>query len=296
MGAIVTIRRYEQIAAIFVKYGFGIVVANLLPGTIRWRLHLKKQRSDNLNLSANRRLRLALEEMGPTFIKFGQIMSTQPKLLSPDLIAELNVLTDKVKPVPFEEIKPTIEKYCGSIEETFIYLNKRPFASASLSQEHHGKLKDGTFVVLKVQRPGIREVVETDLGILQAIADRAEKARSDLELFNFPEMVRDFAHQLTAELDFVRDGKNADLLAKNMMGFEKVRIPQIYWRYTGERLLVMEYMKGVRIDKVEQIQKMGVDMKAIAILGLRAYMKQIFDDGFFHGDPHPGNLLVTPKA
>jgi len=288
------IRRYEQIAAILVKYGFEVAVADLLPGTIQWRVH--KQKAETVNLSVNKRLRLAIQELGPAFVKFGQIMSTRPELLSPELIKELKMLTDQVEPVPWEKVKPTIEEYCGSIEETFVYLNERPFAAASLSQVHHGKLKDGTVVVLKVQRPGIREVIETDLRILKTIADRAEKSSSELQIFNFPGMVTDFARQIMAELDFVRDGKNADLLAKNMRGIEGVRIPRIHWQYTGQRLIVMDYMKGVRIDQVEKIKKMGVDAKTIALLGFRVYMKQIFEDGFFHGDPHPGNLLVNPKG
>ncbi len=283
--------RYEQIAAILVKYGFEVAVSDLLPNAIQWRLH--KQKIDTLNLDVNKRMRLAIQELGPTFVKFGQIMSTRRELLTPDLVEELKQLTDKVQQVPWESVEPTIREYIGNIDDVFIYLNKRPFAAASLSQAHHGKLKDGSVVVLKVQRPGIRAVIETDLRILKAIADQAEKTNSSLEIFNFPAMVTDFARQILSELDFVRDGKNADLFRKNMADFEKVKIPKIYWQYSGERLLVMEYMRGVRIDKTEQIVKMGVDPKAIASLGLKVYMKQIFDDGFFHGDPHPGNLLIT---
>jgi ubiquinone biosynthesis protein len=234
--------------------------------------------------------------MGPTFVKFGQIMSTRRELLSPELIEELKLLTDKVDPSPFEKVQPTIEEYCGNIDETFVYLNKRPFVAASLSQVHHGKLRDGTVVVLKVQRPGIKEQIETDLRILKAIADRAERTSTDLQIFNFPSMIVDFARQIMSELDFTRDGKNAELIAKNMKDFERVRIPKIYWQYTGSRLLVMEYMKGVRIDRVDLIEKLGVDPKDIAQLGFKAYMKQIFEDGFFHANPHPGNLLVNPQG
>jgi ubiquinone biosynthesis protein len=289
-----SIKRYEQIAAILAKYGFELAIADLLPEASQWRLH--KPRTEETKLSINKRIRLAIQEMGPTFVKFGQIMTTRRELLSKELIDELKMLTDKVEPVAWEKVKPTIEEYCGVIEETFIYLNKRPFAAASLSQVHHGKLKDGTVVALKVQRPGIKDTIETDLRILKTLAERAEKSSSELQIFNFPGMVTDFSRQITAELDFVRDGKNADLLAKNLRGIDGVRIPRIYWKYSGQRLLVMEYMRGVRIDQVEQIKKMGVDTKAIALLGFRVYMKQIFEDGLFHGDPHSGNLLVTSKG
>ena len=288
------LRRYEQIAAILMKYGFETAVADLLPSTLRLRVF--KQKTEATKHNVNKRLRLAIQELGPTFIKFGQIMSTRRELLSPDLIEELKILTDEVAPLPWEKVKPTVEEYCGNIEETFIYLNQRPFAAASLSQVHHGKLKDGTVVVIKIQRPGIKETIETDLRILKAIADRAEKTSSELQIFNFPGMVNSFSRQILSELDFMRDGKNADLLARNLKGFEGVRLPKIYWRHSGTRLLMMEYVKGVRIDKVEQIKKMGVDPKAIAIRGFKVYMKQIFEDGIFHGDPHPGNLIVTPKG
>jgi ubiquinone biosynthesis protein len=288
------LRRYEQIAAILVKYGFEVAVADLLPNTVQWRL--RRQKSETVNINVNRRVRLAIQEMGPTFVKFGQIMSTRRELLSPELIEELKLLTDKVDPSPFEKVQPTIEEYCGNIDETFVYLNKRPFVAASLSQVHHGKLRDGTVVVLKVQRPGIKEQIETDLRILKAIADRAERTSTDLQIFNFPSMIVDFARQIMFELDFTRDGKNAELIAKNMKDFERVRIPKIYWQYTGSRLLVMEYMKGVRIDRVDLIEKLGVDPKDIAQLGFKAYMKQIFEDGFFHANPHPGNLLVNPQG
>ncbi len=288
------VTRYEQIAAIMVKYGFEVAVVDLLPNAIQWRL--RKQKVDTTNLSANRRLRLAIQELGPTFVKFGQIMSTRRELLSPGLVEELKLLTDKVKPVPWENVEPVIKEYIPNLDETFVYLNKRPFAAASLSQAHHAKLKDGTVVVLKVQRPGIRSIIETDLRILKAIADQAEKNNSSLEIFNFPGMVVDFARQIMAELDFVRDGRNADILRRNMKQFDAVLVPKIYWKYTGERLLVMEYMRGVRIDAISLIQKMGVDTVALAKLGLQVYMKQIFDDGFFHGDPHPGNLLVTKQG
>jgi ubiquinone biosynthesis protein len=288
------LRRYEQIAAILVKYGFEVAVADLLPNTVQWRL--RRQKSETVNINVNRRVRLAIQEMGPTFVKFGQIMSTRRELLSPELIEELKLLTDKVDPSPFEKVQPTIEEYCGNIDETFVYLNKRPFVAASLSQVHHGKLRDGTVVVLKVQRPGIKEQIETDLRILKAIADRAERTSTDLQIFNFPSMIVDFARQIMSELDFTRDGKNAELIAKNMKDFERVRIPKIYWQYTGSRLLVMEYMKGVRIDRVDLIEKLGVDPKDIAQLGFKAYMKQIFEDGFFHANPHPGNLLVNPQG
>jgi ubiquinone biosynthesis protein len=212
------------------------------------------------------------------------------------LIKELKMLNDRVEPVPFGELKPIIEKYTGPLENSFIYLNERPFAAASLSQAHQAELKDGTLVVLKVQRPGIRGQVAIDLSILKFLAERADSAFNELKIYNFSGIVEDFSKQITAELDFVRDGKNADLLANNMRGLKGVRVPKIYWEFSGRHLLVMEYIRGIRIDNVDGLKKMGLDTRVLALNGLHAYLKQIFQDGFFHGDPHPGNLLVTPNG
>jgi ubiquinone biosynthesis protein len=270
------------------KYGFP--VEELFPG-MRARLHEQKTDSS----SANTRLRLAIQELGPTFIKFGQIMSTRPDLVSPELATELKMLTDNVQALPWETVEPVIQEYCGPIDETFVSFDKHPLAAASLSQVYLGKLKDGTAVVLKVQRPGIKDLIEVDLHILKEMAHRMKSA-PELELFNLPGAVDEFSRQIMSELDFTRDGRNADLLATNMRAVDGIRVPRIYWEYSGQRLLVMEYMRGVRIDDLEQIRKMGVDPKKIALLGLHAYWKMIFDDGFFHGDPHPGNLLVTVQG
>ena len=288
------IKRLKEIASVLTRYGFEITIHELIPSRIGGRLHERDPEIVNLNIY--RRFRLAIQDLGPVFVKFGQIMSTRPELIPPELIKELKMLNDQVEPVPFGEIRQLIESHTGLIEDRFIYLNERPFAAASLSQAHQGKLKDGTVVVLKVQRPGIREKVAVDLDILKFLADKVDSVFGDLKIYNFPGIVEDFSKQITAELDFIRDGKNADLLTRNMRGLKGIRVPKIYWEYTGSRILVMEYIRGVRIDYVYGLKKMGVDTYEIALNGLHAYLKQIFQDGFFHGDPHPGNLLVTPKG
>ena len=281
------IRRSKEIAEVFLKY--GIPIETLFPG-IR-----KKPKIGSSNINLNKRLRLALQELGPTFIKFGQMMSTRPDIVSPELASELKLLTDNVKTVDWALIEPVIKEYCNPIDETFVSLDKQPLAAASLSQAHLGKLKDGTKVVLKVQRPGIKDTILLDLHILKEIAIKA-KSSPELQIFNIPQTIEDFSHQMLSEIDFTRDGQNADLLAHNMQSIDGIRIPKIYWQCSGQRLLVMEYVKGVRIDKIEQIKEMGVDPKRIARLGFQAYWKQVFDDGFFHGDPHPGNLLAMDNG
>jgi ubiquinone biosynthesis protein len=283
-------RRYRQIADVLVKYGFGIAVEELSPGIWKWRFY---QRVFPETRPVYERIRLALEELGPTFIKFGQIASTRTELLPPELITELHKLQDRVAPAPYSQVRPIIEEYCGCIDEAFARIDEEPVGSASLSIVFRGELADGTKVAIKVQRPNIAEVIEKDLIILQGMAKRVEATFPELRVYNPTGMVKEFGAQIRRELDFVRDGKNADRLARNMKGIPGVRCPKIYWEYSGPRLLVMEYVEGVRIDDVEGIRKAGNIPREIAHAGFRSYMKQIFEDGFFHGDPHPGNLIVT---
>ena len=286
-------RRYGQIADVLVKYGFGIAIDQLFPGVRKWRFFQKYFPEKR---PVYERMRLAIEELGPTFIKFGQIASTRTEVLPPELIAELHKLQDRVAPVPFSQVKPVFDEYCGCTEEVFSEIDEEPIGSASLALVYRGVLKDGTKVALKVQRPGIPEIIEKDLVILQALAKRVEAVFPDLRVYNPTGIVQDFATQIRKELDFVRDGKNAERLGQDMKGMPGIRCPRIYWQYSGARLLVMEYIEGVRIDDVEGIRAFGIRPREIGRKGFNAYMKQIFEDGFFHGDPHPGNLIITREG
>jgi len=286
-------RRYGQIGDVLVKYGFGIAIDELVPGIRKWKFfqkHFPEKRP------VYERMRLAIEELGPTFIKFGQIASTRTELLPPELIEELHRLQDRVAPLPFSQVKPTFEEYCGCTEDVFSRIDEEPLGSASIALVYRGELKDGTKVAIKVQRPHIAEIIEKDLVILATLAKRVEAVFPDLRVYNPTGMVQDFASQIRKELDFVRDGKNAERLGHNMHGMPGVRCPKIYWQYSGPRLLVMEYVEGVRVDDREGIRAFGLDPRDIGKRGFYAYMKQIFEDGFFHGDPHPGNLIVTKKG
>ncbi len=286
-------RRYGQIADVLVKYGFGIAIDQLFPGVRKWRFFQKYFPEKR---PVYERMRLAIEELGPTFIKFGQIASTRTEVLPPELIAELHKLQDRVAPVPFSQVKIVFDEYCGCTEEVFSEIDEEPIGSASLALVYRGVLKDGTKVALKVQRPGIPEIIEKDLVILQALAKRVEAVFPDLRVYNPTGIVQDFATQIRKELDFVRDGKNAERLGQDMKGMPGIRCPRIYWQYSGARLLVMEYIEGVRIDDVEGIRAFGIRPREIGRKGFNAYMRQIFEDGFFHGDPHPGNLIVTREG
>ncbi len=291
------ITRYAQIMDILSKYGFGIGLETMFPGKARFRLPIPGKDPDASTVYE--RMRLALEELGPTFVKFGQIMSTRTELLPPELIEQLKKLQDHAKPLPFSEVRGVIEQSCNNsnvCEQWFLKVDEMPVASASIAQVHSAILKDGTRVALKVQRPGIGEIIETDLSILRSLAERVETVFPETRVYNPVGMVDDFAHQIVKELDFTRDGRNVDRMRRNFHGVPGIRFPKIYWEYSSSRMMVMDYIEGVRIDNPEAIAAMGIDPHEIGVRGFNAYLKMIFEDGFFHGDPHPGNLLVTKEG
>jgi ubiquinone biosynthesis protein len=288
------LKRYNQIAKVLVKYGFGIILDQLYPEVSRPDFLRKK--SEHEESIVYTRIRMAIEELGPTFVKLGQMMSTRRELFPPPLIEELLKLTDDVPALPFQKVKTVIEEICGPISETFQSFEEDAFAGASLSQVHRATLMDGSTVAVKVQRPGIREIIEVDLKILESMAERIETTFQHLRMYNPIGIVQEFSVQIRKELDFVRDGKNADRISKNMKNISGVRVPKIIWEYSGSRVLVMEYIKGVRVDDVDAIRELGIDLKEISEKGFAAYLNQILVDGFFHGDPHPGNLMVTPDG
>ena len=292
-----SIRRYAQIFDVLGQYGFGIGLERLFPGRARFRLPTPGMPGKAPDTSTvYERIRLALEELGPTFVKFGQIMSTRTELLPPELIDELKKLQDHAKPIPFSEVRAMLEENCPDLDLWFSSIEETPVASASIAQVHRAYLTDGTPVAIKVQRPGIGEIIETDIGILQSMAERIEMVFPESRLYNPTGMVDDFAHQIVKELDFTRDGRNADRMARNFRDVPGIRFPKIYWEFTSPKVLVMEFIDGVRIDDPEAIAGLGLDPHEIGVRGFHAYLKMIFEDGFFHGDPHPGNLLVTKEG
>jgi ubiquinone biosynthesis protein len=288
------LKRYRQIGSILVKYGFGIAIHEVFPPAARLGILRRPAEADGRTTAC--RVRLALEELGPSFIKFGQILSLRRDLLPPEVIEELTALTDRVAPLPFEEVRPVIEEYCGPIPEAFASFEEVPFAAASLAQVHRAVLKGGARVAVKVQRPGIRETIEDDIAIMESLARRIERRYPEFAVYNPAGLVQEFATQIRRELDFVQEGKNAEELARNMADFPDILLPRIYWGYSGCRLLTMQFVDGVRIDDLEGIRALGVFPRDLTELTLKAYLRQIFQDGFFHADPHTGNLLVTPQG
>ncbi|HDK26781.1 MAG TPA: 2-polyprenylphenol 6-hydroxylase [Candidatus Atribacteria bacterium] len=289
------INRLREITTILIKYGFDYFVkqlglANLIS---KGEKILKLKPSKIAQLSLPVRVRLALEELGPTFIKLGQILSTRPDLIPSDYIEELQKLQDEVPPFAYEQVEKAIKRELGAdVSEIFKLFEQIPFAAASLGQVHQAILKDGEKVVVKVQRPDIEKIIETDLDILFHLARLTEKHIPDSRLYDPVGIVEEFAKVIRLELDYGTEGRNAERFKKNFEGEEIIYTPKIYWEFSSKRILTMEFIEGIKINALEELDKAGYDRKKIAENGAKAFMKQILIDGFFHADPHPGNMLV----
>ncbi len=292
------LQRYSEILAIFVRHGFGFLF-NRLEFDPRWRLKIPWRSSpqgapsqlDDLAVH----FRLALEEAGPTFVKFGQILSTRPDLLPLPFIAELGKLVDSVSPEPWEVIHALLVRELGREPETvFASIDPRPVASASLSQVHAAVLPDGQEAVVKIQRPNIAAVIDTDLEILSSLAASAQGAPLG-KVYDFTGIADDFSFTLRNELDFQREGRNADRLRESFGDESKLlHIPKVYWELTTRQMLVMERIRGIKISDIPALEAAGYDRHKIALNSVAATVKQVFEDGFFHADPHAGNYLILP--
>jgi ubiquinone biosynthesis protein len=240
-------------------------------------------------------VRLALEELGPTFIKFGQILSTRPDLLPPTYITELSRLQDRVPPVPLETIKDVIEEELGQpVEQLFASFDPIPIAAASLAQVHGAVLPDGREVVVKVQRPNIQQTIRLDLDILHDLARLAQDRTPLGEAYDLVEIAEDFAISLRAELDYRREGRNADRFRANFADEPHVCIPEVHWEYTTARILVLERINGIKIDDIPALEAAGHDRYQLALHSARLIVQEVLEDGFFHADPHPGNIIAMP--
>ena len=294
-----TIRRYRTILGVLIKYGFGHFVEQL---NIDYYLELGKRivtldkiPKDLERLSQAQRLRLAMEELGPTFIKLGQLLSTRPDVLGNAYIHEFSKLQDKVPAVSFEEVNAQIQRELGyPAEELFAEFSTTPLAAASIAQVHRGKLRSGEEVVFKVRRPGIVKIVETDIDVLMGLAYLIEQHIPTVALYDPVGLVKEFRRSIMRELNFTREGRTVDRFAVNFAESETVYTPKIFWDYTGDIVLTMEYVDGIKISALEELTAQGYDLKVVASRGADAFLKQVLDFGLFHADPHPGNVFILP--
>jgi ubiquinone biosynthesis protein len=240
------------------------------------------------------RLRLALEALGPIFIKFGQVMSTRRDLIPPDVAEELARLQDRVPPFPAEQARRMIEQALGKpIEALFASFEAEPVASASVAQVHFATLHDGREVAVKVLRPGMLAVIDDDLALLHTLARWVERLSADGKRLRPREVVAEFDMYLHDELDLVREAANAAQLRRNMADLPLIMVPEMHWDLCTATVIVMERMKGVPISQVERLRAAGVDIKKLARDGVTIFFTQVFRDGFFHADMHPGNIQVS---
>jgi ubiquinone biosynthesis protein len=290
-------QRYREIVGVFFQHGFGFAFDQWGPEwhSLRRVLQLPAQKElSTLPEDLALHFRLALEELGPTFIKFGQILSTRPDMLPPAYISELSKLQDTVPPAPWEMIREVLIRELGrEPEQVFATIDPQPMAAASLSQVHAATLPDGHEVVVKVQRPGIIPVIDTDLEILSSLAVRAQATQLG-KMYDFVSMADDFAFTLRNELDYHREGHNADRFRKNFSGESHLYIPHVYWDFSSQRVLVMERIYGIKIDDIPALDAAGYDRHQAALHSARIIIKEALEDGFFHADPHAGNYNVLP--
>jgi len=297
LGAARDLGRVHDIAAVLIRYGFGDLVQRLGMARALERagkvLHLRGQ-DDIARLEPAARVRRALEELGPTFVKLGQILATRADLFPPDWIAEFGKLQDAAPAVPFEAIRAQLAEDLGDLPENiFAELDPAPLAAASLAQVHRARLADGTPVALKVRRPGIRPVIEADLRLLARLAEIVEAEAPDLRRYRPREVVRQFAHSLRRELDFSAEGRNAERIAASFVDHPEIVVPRIHWQWSGERLNVQDFIEGVPGRAVTALPE-GFDRRLLARRGARAVLKMVLEDGFFHADPHQGNVFYLP--
>ena len=290
------IKRYRQILTVLLRYGFDDVLGRL---KIDYYIQLGKKilpkfKAHELEtITTAERLRLALEELGPTFVKLGQMLSVRPDLVPESFINEFRKLQDEVPPFSAEQARGVIEAQLGQpVGQLFISFDEVPLAAASIAQVHRAVIKDGEQVVVKIQRPNIRIVIETDLNILFDLTALIERHIPESELYNPTAIAQEFARTIRRELDFIREGRNIDRFRRNFKDDDTVFVPKVYWELTTERVLTMEFIDGIKISELDKLEKAGLDRKIIAYNGAQGILKQVFDHGFFHADPHPGNIFV----
>jgi ubiquinone biosynthesis protein len=291
--------RLREISSVLIRHGLGDLVrrtgvSTLLERTgqvLQWG-----QVNEIAHLEPQQRARLALEELGPTFVKLGQMLSTREDLLPSTWTDELNRLYSHVAPVAFDELLPQIEQALGrSPDGVFANLEHEPYAAASIAQIHRATLASGTPVILKIRRPGITPKVDADLRILEHLAHLAEQEVPEVRRYRPVDVVGQLRRSLERELDLAVEARNTERFARNFAGDVDVLVPRVFWEWTSSSMNVQEHIEGIRGDDLAAIDNAGLDRKAIAARGVDAMLKMILVDGFFQADPHPGNVMCLPS-
>ncbi|WP_096699078.1 AarF/ABC1/UbiB kinase family protein [Polaromonas sp. AER18D-145] len=299
LGAARDMGRLNDIAGVLIRHGFGDSVRRLgLADRLERAGHALKweHAADLARIEPPVQVRLALEELGPAFVKLGQILAGRADLFGPEWIAEFEKLHNHVPAVPFELLRPQLrEDLGGEPEEVFARFDTEPVAAASIAQVHRAQLKDGTEVVVKIRRPGITAVIEADLRLLGRLAAVVEAEMPALKPYRPQQLVRELVKSLRRELDLAGECRHAERIAANMAPLPWIVIPRVHWAHTGERVNVQDFVGGIPGDRLDQLTpEAGFDRTLLAQRGARAVLKMIVEDGFFHADPHPGNVFYLP--
>jgi len=290
--------RLREISVVFVRHGLGDLVRRAGISRLLEQaghvLHLGEA-PEIAHLEAQQRVRLAFEQLGPTFVKLGQMLSTREDLLPPAWTTELARLHSDVAPVPFDDLLPQVRQALGrSPFEVFGHVEREPYAAASIAQIHRAKLASGTPVVLKIRRPGIEAKIDADLRILDHLAHLIEREMPDVRRYRPVQVVGQLRSSLERELDLAVEARNAERFARSFADDPDIYVPRVYWEWTSSTMNVQEHIEGIRGNDLAAIDSAGLDRKALAARGVDAVLKMILVDGFFHADPHPGNVMYLP--
>jgi ubiquinone biosynthesis protein len=293
-------KRYKEILNVLIKYGFGDLVDAL---KIKQYIEIGiekisgKQPGRIEKLSRPERVRMALEELGPTFVKFGQILSTRPDLIPLAYVQELSKLQDKVPSFPYDDVRTAVKAETGKFpEEIFHSIHETPIAAASIGQVHKAILLDTEEVVaVKVQRPNIQQTIEVDLAIMLHLAHLMERHVTEMEVLHPTKIVNEFARSMEDELDYTVEASHIEHFARQFLDDETVYVPRVYREWSTQRLLVMEFIDGTKASDFEHLKQEGYDLKEVASRGADSILKQICVYGFYHADPHPGNIFILPN-
>ena len=300
LGTVRDLGRLQEIAGVLIRYGFGDMVRRIGMSAALERTGRMLHWDDPeamAHMAPPERVRCALQDLGPTFVKLGQVMATRVDLLTPEWTTELGKLQNAVPALPFAQVRPQLVEDLGADPEAvFERLEEAPLAAASLAQTHRAWLADGSAVVLKVRRPGIRDTVEADLRLMARLAEIVEERAPDLRRYHPAEVVQQFSASLRRELDFAAEGRNAERIAANFAGHDEVVVPRVYWEWTSERLNVQECLQGIAGTDLAAVDAAGLDRAQLAATGADIVLKMVLEDGFFHADPHPGNIFYLPDG